>query len=401
MSTLKTDSKYERTALYMLVLSVVASAFNYAFQIISGRLLSTADYGELNSAFSVINIFTVIGVALGLSTAKNISESSNIIGSKIKTLFLFCIIASIPFVSVLTVIMLLMNYSLSVSILTSTAIAFISLSYIFHGTLQGSKLFFKLSIFNIVQPLFKLLFGALLIALGMSFKVVFIVMAFGSLFSMLYGYLVLRNQNELSGSVDFKAIEPILKYLLFTLVSTSALTLFNNVDILIIRQYFSAEDVGIYSCAALFGKIILYIPAVLATMLFPIAVSGDSNSKSALKKTLFYSFLISAIAGIALYLFRNIAIRIVMGESYLSASKYILPLIAAILPLVMITVMVNYLIAREDKWFVSCACIISLLLIIVATHFMHKSIMLVLLELSVVYILLFSVLILRSFLKSE
>ena len=218
---------------------------------------------------------------------------------------------------------------------------------------------------------------------------------------MLYGYGVLKKKFDFSERAKLSEIRPILQYLVFTFLATASLTLFNNIDILLVRQYFDEESVGIYSCAALFGKIILYIPAVLATMLFPMTAKNDGNRKKLLFKTLVYSGVISFFAAVVLYVFRDLIIRIIMGSQYEGASVFVLPLTGVILPLVLVTVLVNYLVAKGDKWFVSVSCIVSVIAILCAAALRHNAINELLYILAAVFVLLFIVLLIRSILSDE
>lgn len=401
MKTKLKDASFEKSALFMLILSVTASAFNYLFQIISGRLLSAADYGVLNSAFSASNIITVMGVALGLSVAKNISENESNAGGKINLITKICLLLFIPITAVIVVVFKLLNFDTQLSISAAIAVSLISMSYIFHGSMQGKCLFNNVSKFNLIQPFVKLLFGSCALLIGLKFHFVFIVMAIGSICSIIYGYFVLNKTVSFKSKATVGEISPIFKYYIFTFISTTLLTLFNNIDILLVRQYFSENMVGIYSCAALFGKIILYVPSVLCTMLFPLSTKSSTNSKSVLAKTLLYSLLISGAAAVCLYILRDFLMTLVMGAEYSEAANYILPITAVIIPLVLITVLVNYLIAREDKWFVTVSCALCAALSILLTHFIHQSINSLLLTLAVVYCVLFICLLIRSVSRNE
>jgi len=397
---LKTEKlNFEKSAVFMLVMSIIASGFNYLFQIISGRILSKEDYGSLNSVFSVVNIVTVVGVALGLSIAKSISESSEKIGAKIKRIFLICVFSFPVFIASVFVAMRLMNYDNSTSALTAIATYFVSVSYVFHGTLQGKQMFNKVGVFSVILPAIKCAVGSLLIVIGLRFNWVLVAIMFGSILSMAFGFTSLKGNIDFSEkTANYSEVSPVFGFLIFTLISSLILVFYNNIDILLVRRYFSEYDVGIYSCSALFGKIILYIPAILTTIMFPKAAQ-NSRDKSILFKTLGYSFLISFAASAILYLLRSFVIKIIMGAEFESAGDYILPLIAEILPLVLITVLVNFLIARSDKWFVTLACVISVAFIVTVAHFFHSDIKTLLLSLSAVYAVLFIILLVRGLKK--
>ncbi len=390
---------FEKNAVFMLVMSALASGFNYLFQIISGRLLTKEDYGALNSVFSVVNIVTVAGVALGLSIAKSISQNSDKIGSKTKRILSICLLAFPVFVFAVFLAMYFMDYPIKTALLTAITTYLVSVSYVFHGTLQGKQMFSRVGVFGVIMPAVKCIVGSVLLILSLGFDSALLAIALGSVLSMAFGYFALKNETDFSEkSVKFSEVSPVFGFLFFTLVSSLVLVFYNNIDILLVRRYFSEYDVGIYSCSALFGKIILYIPAILTTIMFPKAAQ-NSKDKSILIKTLSYSFLISSVSSVILYVLRNFIIKIIMGAEFLPAGEYILALIAEILPLVLITVLVNYLIAKGDKWYVTTACAVSVLFIVLAAHFFHSGIKALLLSLSAVYVCLFVILLIRGLKK--
>ncbi|MCR4593632.1 MAG: oligosaccharide flippase family protein, partial [Clostridiales bacterium] len=289
------EKRFEKTAVYMFAFSILASGINYLFQILAGRLLSTAEYGVMNSAFSIVNIVTVLGVALGLTMAKTIAEDKGETGSKVKSALLFTLFLAIPTVLLVFAIMHFSNYKISYAILCAIAIALINITYVFYGTIQGQKKYLKLSLYNMILPSSKLLFGIALIYIGLSSASAFIAMIIGAALCFIFGYLTLKNDISLSVKAEKKSLIQILRLLVFTLISTACLTFFNNVDILFIRHFFPEEILGLYSAASLFGKIILYVPSVLVVILVPVAAENKTDGRKTMLKSLLYSFCISCI----------------------------------------------------------------------------------------------------------
>ena len=260
-------------------MTMIANGLNYLFQLLSGRILTPSNYGELNSIFSIISIISVIGSALALSIVKHVSEMENNIGGNIKTIFKQSIIMAIP-MSILMSIGLIfgLKYDIVSSTLASIATMGMCIAFIPYGILQGKKKFMKVSVFNLIQPAFKTVFGILLLVLGMHFNSVFVAMIIGSVVAILYANysskdeykIILKNNNQ---------IKKVYQYFLFTLISTLCLTIFNNIDVLLIRNYFPKEIVGQYSSASVFGKIVLYIPQALTIIMVPIIAEHKGNEK--------------------------------------------------------------------------------------------------------------------------
>lgn len=151
-------NSFEKTGVLVFSLSLLGSGFNYLFQILSGRILTAEEYGELNALFSVVNIVTVLGTAMGLSVAKYVAENDKEIGGSIMKVFKQSLMVLLfVFLGLTSVSHFLFHFSLISSILSSLAISCFSVSYIFYGTMQGKKDFMGVSFFNLIQPITKTL----------------------------------------------------------------------------------------------------------------------------------------------------------------------------------------------------------------------------------------------------
>ena len=135
-------------------------------------------------------------------------------------------------------------------------------------------------------------------------------MTFGAIMSMLYAKKCMSTEFETSATENATTIKNIYKYFLFTLISMICLTVFNNIDVLLVRNYFTEEIVGQYSSAALFGKIILYIPQALTIMMVPIVAEHKGNERKTLFKTMLYSMGLAGCACTGLYILKKLVITI-------------------------------------------------------------------------------------------
>lgn len=391
------DTSFEKQGIVIFAMSIFASGLNYLFQIVSGRILDPVLYGELNSLFSIINILAVIGNSLGLSIVKYVAEMQDDLGANVRKIFRQCSIVAIP-LSVLIVLVMtcLMHYNIWSSIFTTLSIVSTGLAFILYGVLQGKKRFFQVGIYNMLQPVSKMVIGTVLLLIGLHYNSVLMAMSAGAVIAMLYAHNCMKNEMEKTSQENNETVKNIYKYFLFTLVSMICLTVFNNIDILLVRNYFTEEIVGQYSSAALFGKIILYIPQALTIMMVPIVAEHKGNEKKTLFKTMGYSLGLATCASVGLYVLRKLVITILMGEKYLPSLEYILPVCVMMLPLVAITVLINYLIAYGDKWFVTISSAMGIAGVLVVATLLHTVVSAMIYRISIIYAILFVVLLVRS-----
>lgn len=393
-----TDKSFEKFGIIVFMLSMCASGFNYLFQILSGRCLTPDDYGLLNSLFSILNIVTVVGSAIGLSITKHIAENQSISKFQIVKILKHSLFVSIPLMIITTLMtLLIIKCDIITAIMVAVASVAISYTNIFAGILQGKKQFLQFGIYNVIQPFIKTILGTILLFLGFKYQCVFIVMILGAIIATLYAYYNIRNLLEHDNERQSDNLKSIYTYFVFTMISTACLTLFNNIDILLVKNFFPANDVGMYSSASLFGKIMLYIPSALISVMIPIVAESKTNRKKTLLKTLIYSIGISGILGVGFYLFRHFLINLLMGAKYLEATQHVLPICLMMMCLSGVSILINYLISTNQKWFVTISGILAVIAMIVTVLFFNQTINMLITCMSVVYIVLFVILLIKVF----
>lgn len=403
----KPTLSFEKSSIILFLFSVSGSALNYLFQIVSGRLLTTEQYGNLNALFSVFNIATVLGTSMALSIAKicagNTLNIKNYIKRMFKTTFLLSLLISV-FLSIYFILYL--DYSATTSTITIVSITLTILSYVCYGALQGRKDFVSVGILGAIPPLFKITVGVALIFLFVSntnsfspVDAVFIALIFSALISIAVGYNRMKKYEVYPSDCNAEAeSKKTLNFLKFCLTSSLCLVVFNNIDILILQHFFDQTTVGLYSSALLFGKIILYIPSALVTVMIP-TVAENLADKKPLLKALLYSVGLAVASSIGIIILKKVIISLLMGEKYLSATEFVLPICIMIIPLVAVTVLVNYLLATGKEAFVSVSCISAIVLIFILVAFFHTSVSIILYLISAVYSILIIVLLLKAILK--
>ena len=72
-------------------------------------------------------------------------------------------------------------------------------------------------------------------------------------------------------------------------------TLFTNIDLIIVKHFFTNHEVGIYSVADILGKIILYFPSAIVLVMFPEvshAHATNNKTKNILLKSITITFVL-------------------------------------------------------------------------------------------------------------
>jgi len=99
-----------------------------------------------------------------------------------------------------------------------------------------------------------------------------------------------------------------------------------NLDIILVKHFFTAELAGHYAALALIGHIIFFIVGPLAAVMFPFASAARATQKQpnfVLKKSLGMSVFIGLAGLIIYFLCPNLIIKIIVGANYLNLAPYL------------------------------------------------------------------------------
>ncbi|PIZ65862.1 hypothetical protein COY15_02290, partial [Candidatus Roizmanbacteria bacterium CG_4_10_14_0_2_um_filter_39_12] len=348
---------------FLLTASNFITGFmNYLFNLLVARSLGPEGFGEITAMFSYMVILSIpIGILNTLLIQKigSADDKVNYVLSiqawlvlKLKKwwLILVFILATTPFIPKMTNLTQATGYALPLLIVFSIIGAFYS------GAMQGMHMFLWFSILGFVATLIKLL-GPMLVYLGLgdiSMVVLFLIIS-GS-FPIYFFYLLFKNKiKNIDGNVKIinKRVLSIFqdKQLWFTAGATGVLALMNNVDIIVVKKMFSAEDAGIYSSWALVAKIIFYVCGPLLSMSYIFFASKKDEVKH--QAVFIGLFILFFIVGVVTYLgfpyFGQTIVYILFGNKYLSVIPYLKLASYFGTGYLMMVYMTYYFLAKQSK----------------------------------------------------
>jgi len=359
-------------SLIVIVGTLVASIFSYLFNMLMGRYLGPANYGEMTALMSLLMIISVAGGAL-LTVAMRYSSELFVGGKFLALKKLFAVLTRyVYFFSFVLIIILLAlikpiaNY-FSIDNLLPVAIAFSGLIFgmvtmVNKGLLQGVQKFSAVSLIGVLEMALRLGLGILLVKIGFAvsgaLSAVILATAIGYAATFFPIRKIFKNshQDKVSKFHLFDKKE-IGKYFGPAFLSSLLLIIALNLDVILVKHYFSPADAGMYSAVSAIGKIILYVTAPIISVMFPMisekTVSGEKHYK-----LLFFSLMfviVGALIVLAAYVIAPAKIiGLLYGSQYVSLF-YLLPEIGlAILLYSLINLLTNYYLVVKDfrfLWF--------------------------------------------------
>lgn len=336
-----------RGSFFAFLGGMAANFLTYLFQLATGRLLTPSDYGILISLRSLMVYAGLLSGAIQTALTKKTSEFS---GQKKLNEIAKLFWVMLKYLSILallvTILLLLSSSSLSnfLQIENLKLLFFLSLiagiNYLLiipSGLLSGLLRFKALAAVITINAGLLLILSVAAIYLGQGLPGVLSAHLLAGLGAFGLGVFLLR-QNICRPALPQAAnhfIGEIAKFTGPTIFITVSLMAFYNTDILLVKHFFPAEQVGIYSSASIVGRIIFFATAIITGVMFPL-VSGKQASGekykivfwTALSLVLFGTICLSGIY----LLFPTQIIRILFGQAYTAAAP-LLPYFAVFMGL--------------------------------------------------------------------
>lgn len=228
----------------------------------------------------------------------------------------------------------------------------------YSSTIQGLKLFFYISMLSVIGTLIKLL-GALFTMLdtnGVNTIIIFIIGA--TVVPLVLSIFMLHAYLRKKVAIPLPAVEKRVlslfsnRQFLLILFSTLAVTLFNNIDIVVVKKFLPSTDAGIYSSWSIFAKIIFYAIGPLISISF-IFFSDAKNNKfqhRALNLSLIFLLIVGIVSFLVYKNLGSFVVNMLFGDKfkpvvpYLSLASLFGSLYAGI------AFLNSYFVAKKDKF---------------------------------------------------
>src|SRR6185437_14464166 len=95
----------------------------------------------------------------------------------------------------------------------------------------------------------------------------------------------------------------------------------NNIDIILVKHFFTSEQAGIYAAIALVGRVLYFAAWSIVSAMFPISAAAkeeEHNRKHVLLLPLLIVLVLAAVFILILALFPGVIIHIIFGEGFRS-----------------------------------------------------------------------------------
>lgn len=362
-----------------------ANAGNAVFHLVAGRWLGPSSYGELASLLAILGLVAFPLAAIQLALAREVSQF-RVRGERgaIQKLYRYSIGWGLA-VGVGLTIVLLASILFSRDVLDvddSTAIVLTAIGAIpavfapvVAGLAQGLERFVVFSLAQFIGPALRILclVGLLAAGLGVSGAV-----GAGIVSSTLTVVVVMWLLKEWlqvpeSGSavhigIAARSLGPIV-------VGILAFTSLTTIDVVVAKVVFAGDEAGIYGAASLVGRLILYLPVAIVSVLLPKVSSRAAvglASRDILVRSAAATGVLCVAATVAYALAPNFLLRLAFGSEYSGGADLLWRFGIAMTGYALLNVVFVYRIAHHE-WFVSLLLAVGAVAQIGAFAVFHES----------------------------
>lgn len=345
--------------------TTAANVLQYVFHAFMSRALGPTEYGVLTSLLALYVIVSVpAGIAQTVITQyvarfRALSETAKVagvFGDTVKYLslagvviFILVILASAPIASFLNVPALApVVVMASVFVVSGGSTAVL-------GTLQGLQRFFVISATGFLTSVFRLAAGILFVLAGWGAAGALGATTVSTFLAALVGLVFLRDVIRAKSESHGLPLGTISRYTGIVLVGTLAFTVLTNIDLIVVKHYFTPDEAGYYSAASTLGKIILFFPGAISTVMFPKTshrfALGQTASDLA-RQSMWAILGLCGFAAVVLALFPTPAVHLLFGSQY-DASISLVGLYGATMGLyALVQMLMAFYISQEEARFV-------------------------------------------------
>jgi len=313
--------------------------FNLLFHLFMVRFLPPIDYGHLNTLLALLMIISVPAGTIQTAVTRFVSSFKvQKQYEKVKPLLnhllkMMAIVAVSIFILIVLGTPLISNLlhipSYFLFILLGIALFLSMMLPISWGGLQGLQRFDSLAFNLAINGGLKFLLGILFILLGWGISGAMGSLVISNIITLFFSYFMLRinllreeaktpqDQGLQGSSPPF--ISEVYQYFFPVGISLLCFMVLTNIDLIFVKHLFSPLDSGYYSIAQMVGKIILFLPLPIVTVMFPKLSSSEDREKKALwtlKQSLTLAFLLCIVMLLFCLLFPSLVIQMLSGKNY-------------------------------------------------------------------------------------
>lgn len=329
LKKLKVIDTFTKNSLIVFLGTSLVNLSNFLFQPLVAHRLLASEFSAFRTLVSVFMIISAPLVAVQIAVAKysaefnaqqQIAKIDFFLSSLFKKMIIFASITFLVLCFISKNILYLLKIPDPSSVYLLSGLLALSLFIpIFVGVVQGLELFIWFTTASGISAISKLILVFLFLSWDFNISGVLGALLISCLIDLFILYIPLRKHitfKVLQENIDYKEI---IVFLLPVAISYFCFFSLVNIDMILVRRFFSLEYSGFYSLAQLMGNIFLFLPQAINIAMLP-RISGLNAKKMdtvpTLKKSLIFALTLCFLATLIYNLFPAFFLNILTGKVY-------------------------------------------------------------------------------------
>ena len=350
-----------RNVSVMFVAQGITWASSFLLLYFLPRYLGSEDFGRLYLALSIKMILSLLidfggNYLIPKEVARSIQVGSHILSSYIILRVLLWILS----IGIILLMSDLLGYSDHVHLL----ILILAIGKLWEGSSSAISAYFQgiermeyPSIGSIAERVFVAVFAVAVLLMGGSSIEVAVIYTAGALINLIVLFWYSRKNVKISYKFDFRIFSLFrsgMPYFLFSLFSV----IYYRIDAIMISAMTNEAVTGWYGGAYRFFDIVMVLPLIYKTAIFPVFSKLWNNKNGVLESTVSESMRLMILLGIPtavlIYIYASPIIDFFMGLDQYSSSVFILQIFAISIPIIYIDIILGSAILgaanRQKAW---------------------------------------------------
>jgi len=369
------------------VLTLIASATNYASNLVFARILNPEGFGELTALLSLSVVIAIPTAAaqtvIAERTAVHLAEGHL---DRVRYLARYAfahfaviaVIVGLLYVLAIPLVIDVMNLRHIGPALALAPLIFLGfMQPLSLGLAQGMDRFVALGLMLLAIAVARIAFGVPWAWAGGGAGGAIAGQALGVAVVLAVSAWVLRDlfprrgtgaaRSGLKRRPNIDAVTASGAFVAFALLS--------NLDILLAKLYLEPREVGVYAAIATVGKVVTFLPAAIAIAMVPSAARARRESGSSERVLRIAGLLVALTAlsvAIPAALAPDLVVSVMFGGDYEQAADGVLPIVFAGAGLAMVYLLATYAVAiRDRRW--AALVVVAVALQVIGISLFHGS----------------------------
>jgi O-antigen/teichoic acid export membrane protein len=311
----------------------VSNLSNYVFHLLSARQLGPVSYGDVATLAAVSGIVTLPLGGAQVFAARHVAamESRGLPlndGAYVSGFAGAMLLAGAASTAALLAVSPLIRSALSIHSMWAVVFTILSLAPSFLapvllGAIQGSHRFLLVAAAIGAPSALRVVVAAGALAAGLGVAGVMAATCLAALFALAIPFVALRRSLEPRGAWRPALSRSEALALLPVVAGTLAITCLSTDDLVAAKVSFSAHEAGLYGGASLIGRVILYLPVAVVTVLLPVVAARSAAghaTRGVFAQSLIATGALCCAFSAAYVLIPKVIVRVAYGSKYEGAA---------------------------------------------------------------------------------